>query len=113
MADLLDLLAANPGDNEIHVEASRVELPRFAVFGPGARAEGDTADTTSALEKPVAVKKFSDSFLVPLSNAAKAPSRHEEAAAPGGMDARWWGVALSLGILGLLLVGFSLASLRL
>ena len=45
--------------------------------------------------------KMVDMVVAPL----RGPKPHTERDIPGGMDARWWGVVLGLGGLGLLLVG--------
>jgi hypothetical protein len=89
--------------------------PRFAVFGPSALADAAQASGApggAAARRP-ARARAADAVLAPLGAAARAPARHQEgAAALGGVDARWWGVALGLGALGMLLVGTSLAALK-
>jgi hypothetical protein len=109
------MLAAEPNGGELRVESK--QLPRFSLFGSSAltRAPHASADDGAAAAAAAAADREHrkvDVILVPLSAAAKGPARHEGAPNPTGFDARWWGVALSLGALGLLMVGASLAALK-
>jgi hypothetical protein len=116
VAQLLKELAAGPGGGEISVakQGSGTERipPRFAVFGPSVVAGfGQAAAVGAHLPRHIPATqqrdsnngngKMVDMVVAPL----RGPKPHTERDIPGGMDARWWGVVLGLGGLGLLLVG--------
>lgn len=116
IADLLQTLSTSPGS--IHLEAStssssddtsKSNLPRFAVFGSSTLPSGMHAAGALAQDSHKAREgrnTMTDLILQPLSSAVKGPTVHDDDAAgvSGTMDARWWGVVLSLGFLGFLLV---------
>lgn len=122
VAELLDLIASQPSLGTITIQSdtstqgsTHQEMPRFAVFGssavtPAEHAAAGSAKVASAVPEQSA--RVSDMIVAPLSGAAKAPTPHTANDAPSGMDARWWGVALSLGAVGLLLVGVSIATMK-
>jgi len=129
LAELLELLSSpGYGGATMRIDpntAIDAKVPRFAVFGPASvNADSDyiASSASSAmgamtarerLKKERMDTRISDLIVVPLGSAAKAPIPHSHTDSPTGMDARWWGVVLSLGALGLLLVGVSLAALKL
>jgi hypothetical protein len=120
---LVDLLEAHAMSLEsltpaqqAHTTEVVVELPRFAVFGASPLAAGSATpaskDALSAhnVDQPRTVKEL---IVVPFSNAARAPQNHRsEESRPSGLDARWMGLAGALALVGLLLVGASLAAMR-
>ncbi|KAL4539613.1 hypothetical protein Ndes2437B_g02023 [Nannochloris sp. 'desiccata'] len=116
VAQLLKELASGPAGGEINVaKQSGIDAaipPRFAVFGPSVVAGfGQAAAVGAHLPRPLPQiqqrdsnnngGKMVDMVVAPL----RGPKPHTERDMPSGMDARWWGVVLGLGGLGLLIVG--------
>ncbi len=118
VAQLLKELAAGPTGGEIGVAkqsepGKAIIPPRFAVFGPSvASGFGQAAAVGAHLPRPPQTQqrdsnnnagngKMVDMVVAPL----RGPKPHTERDVPSGMDARWWGVVLGLGGLGLLVLG--------
>ena len=116
VAQLLKELAAGPAGSELSVAKYDAEMPRFAVFGPSVQYGFSQAAAVGAhVSRPHPAgqdangnPKVVDMMVGPL----RGPKPHTDRDLPSGMDARWWGVVLGLGGLGLLLVGAALAAMR-
>lgn len=122
VAQLLREVAAGRAGSQLLVEKQGPAphaTPRFAIFGPSVLSGFSQAAAVGAqLARPDAAAaaavgggtgaRVVDMVVAPL----RGPKRHTGADVPTGIDARWWGVVLSLGGLGLCLVGMALATMR-
>lgn len=109
LAALLDELSQSPPGSEIEVRNHAEELPRFAVFGPSAISDASQAGTAQTRPKGTQESgRVSEMVVVPM----RGPAPHTGQSGPTAMDARWLGVVLGMGGLGLLLVGAALAAMR-
>ena len=115
VAQLLKELAAGPAGGELSVakqSGTEVVPPRFAVFGPSVVAGfGQAAAVGAHLPRHIPENQREGYYnnnngkMIDMVAPLRGPKPHTERDMPSGMDARWWGVVLGLGGLGLLLVG--------
>jgi len=119
VAQLLKELASGPAGGEMNVARQSdsgidavVIPPRFAVFGPSVVAGfGQAAAVGAHLPRSFPQTQQQDSnynggkMVDMVVSPLRGPKPHTERDLPSGMDARWWGVVLGLGGLGLLVVG--------
>lgn len=116
VAQLLKELAAGPAGSELSVAKYGAEMPRFTVFGPSVQSGFGLAAAVGAhVSRPELAgqdgsgnDKRVDMVVGPL----RGPKPHRDRDVPSGMDARWLGMVLGLGGLGLLLTGAALAAMR-
>lgn len=90
-------------------------LPAFAIFGPKqGRVAGKNSTNATEAGSSSGSSGLVAAVVVPLSGAARAPPQQASGSGlrPASSDAKWWGIAASLGFVGLLLGAAAVVAAR-